>query len=192
MLTSTILKIIAALVVVIAWLYNLYSSLIRKRNKVQEAFSSIDVQLKKRYDLIPNILILAKKYMDNERGLIEEVTKLRTDVMNLSKSPKNIDRKIALDTQIAQKMRQIIVAVENYPQLKTAEPMVIAMQTYNEVEEHIAAARRFYNIAANELKNAVEIFPSSLFARLLNIKTVDFFKATEQEKQTVNAAEFFN
>lgn len=137
MLTSTILKIIAALVVVIAWLYNLYSSLIRKRNKVQEAFSSIDVQLKKRYDLIPNILILAKKYMDNERGLIEEVTKLRTDVMNLSKSPKNIDRKIALDTQIAQKMRQIIVAVENYPQLKTAEPMVIAKNTLQPQEDFI-------------------------------------------------------
>ena len=102
----------------------------------------------------------------------------------------NIDRKIALDGEIAKKMGQIMVAVENYPQLKADQTMITAMQTYNEVEEHIAAARRFYNSAANELKNAVEIFPSSLFARMLNIKAVDFIKATEQERQPIKASDF--
>ena len=128
--------------------------------------------------------------MDHERGLIEEVTKLRTDVMKLSSSFENIDRKIALDAQIAQKMKQFMVAVENYPQLKADQPMITAIQTYNEVEEHIAAARRFYNSAANELKNAVEIFPSSFVARLMNIKAVDFFKVAEAERKPVNAADF--
>ena len=188
-LTSTTIAIIAA-VAVIGWAYSLYVSLIQKRNKTQEAFSSIDVQLKKRYDLIPNLLTIAQKYMDHERSLIEEVTKLRTDVMKLSSSFENIDRKIALDTQIAQKMGQFMVAVENYPQLKADQPMITAMQTYNEVEEHIAAARRFYNSAANELKNAVEIFPSSFIARLMNIKAVDFFKVAEAERKPVNAADF--
>ena len=188
-LTPTTIAIIAA-VVAIGWAYSIYVSLIQKRNKTQEAFSSIDVQLKKRYDLIPNLLTIAQKYMDHERSLIEEVTKLRTDVMKLSSSFENIDRKIALDAQIAQKMGQFMVAVENYPQLKADQPMITAMQTYNEVEEHIAAARRFYNSAANELKNAVEIFPSSFVARLMNIKAVDFFKVAEAERKPVNAADF--
>ena len=171
---SIVLIALVAALVVIFWAYGIYVSLIKKRNKTQEAFSAIDVQLKKRYDLIPNILTIAQKYMDHERGLMEEVTKLRTQVMGIPSNFENIDRKIALDAQIAQKMGQIMVAVETYPQVK----------------EHIAAARRFYNSAANELKNAVEIFPSSFFARMLNIKAVDFFKAEEKERQAVNAADF--
>ena len=188
-MTSTIIAIVAALVV-IGWAYSIYVSLIQKRNKTQEAFSSIDVQLKKRYDLIPNILTIAQKFMEHERGLMEEVTKLRTQVMELPSNFENIDRKIALDGEIAKKMGQIMVAVENYPQLKSDQTMITAMQTYNEVEEHIAAARRFYNSAALELKNAVEIFPSSFFARMMNIKPTDFFKAEEKERQAVNAADF--
>ena len=182
-MSITLIALVAALVVIF-WAYGIYVSLIKTRNKTQEAFSAIDVQLKKRYDLIPNILTIAQKYMDHERGLMEEVTKLRTQVMGIPSSFENIDRKIA------QKMGQIMVAVENYPQVKADQTMITAMQTYNEVEEHIAAARRFYNSAANELKNAVEIFPSSFFARMLNIKAVDFFKAEEKERQAVNAADF--
>ena len=188
-MNSGIIAIVAGILVVF-WMYSIYTSLIQKKNKTLEAFASIDVQLKKRYDLIPNILTIAQKYMEYERGVMEEVTKLRTQVMGLSSNFENIDRKISLDSEIAKKMGQIMVAVENYPQLKADRTMVTAMQTYNEVEEHIAASRRFYNSAANELKNAVEIFPSSLFARMLNIKAVDFIKATEQERQPVKASDF--
>ncbi len=187
---SEIIILVVAAVVVIFWAYSIYVGLITKRNKTQEAFSAIDIQLKKRYDLIPNILTIAQKYMDHERNLLEEVTRLRTEVMALSSSYENIDRKIALDKQLTQKMGQLNVAIENYPELKADQSMLTAMQTYNEVEEHIAAARRFYNSAANELKNAVEIFPSSFFARMMNIKSVDFFKAAEIERQAVNASNF--
>lgn len=172
------------------FLYNLYVALIQKKNKVQEAFSSIDVQLKKRYDLLPNILTIAQKYMDHEKGLLEEVTKLRTQVMGISSNIQNIDRKINLDSKIADKMGQILVAVENYPQLKADQTMITAMQTYNEVEEHIAAARRFYNSAALELKNAVEIFPSSMIAAMMNVKAVSFIEIAEKERKTINANDF--
>lgn len=185
-----IIMVIIALFVVL-WLYFTYVSLIKKRNKVQEAFASVDVQLKKRYDVIPNILAIAAKFMEHERSLIEEVTKLRTKYTNLSNSFDNIDEKISLSNELANKMANLTVAVENYPQLKSDQTMVVAMQTYNEVEEHIAAARRFYNSAVNELKNAVEIFPSSLIAMLCNIKSVEFFYASESERQPVNASEFF-
>lgn len=100
---SIVLIALVAALVVIFWAYGIYVSLIKKRNKTQEAFSAIDVQLKKRYDLIPNILTIAQKYMDHERGLMEEVTKLRTQVMGIPSNFENIDRKIALDAQIAQK-----------------------------------------------------------------------------------------
>ena len=187
---SSILVAVGVLSFVI--LYSTYTGLIQKRNKVQEAFASIDVQLKKRYDLLPNILSIAKKFMEHERSLFEDITKLRTQALNLSNDYKDINQKIELDKQISAKMGQIMVSVENYPQLKSDQTMVVAMQTYNEVEEHIAAARRFYNAATLELKNAVEIFPSSIIANMLNIKPSEFFNIDERERQPVNAADFFN
>lgn len=182
--------IIGVVGVVLILLYVMYTSLIQKRNKVSEAFSAIDVQLEKRYDLIPNILQIAQKYMEHEKTLLEEITNLRTQAMNLPKDLSNIAEKISLDTQIASKMGQFMVAVENYPDIKANQTMITAMQTYNEVEAHIAAARRFYNAAALELKNAVEIFPSSVLASMLNIKAVDFFKAEEQAKKAVSANDY--
>ena len=189
-LNTLTIEIIIGLLFII-WLYLTYVSVIKKRNKVQEAFASVDVQLKKRYDNIPNILTVAAKFMEHERSLIEDVTKLRTQYTNLPNTFENIDEKIQLSNELANKMGNLTVAVENYPQLKSDQTMIVAMQTYNEVEEHISAARRFYNSAANELKNAVEIFPSSLIAKLCGIKAVEFFKISEIERQPVKAADFF-
>jgi LemA protein len=173
-------------------LYSAYVSVIKRKNKVKEAFSSINVQLKKRYDLIPNILTIANKFMEHERSLMEDLTKLRTEVLSVPDSYDNIERKLDLDNQIKNKMQQLLVSVENYPQLKSDQTMITAMQTYNEVEEHIAAARRFFNTAVNDLNNAVEIFPSSLFAKKLGISTEEFFKVNETETKPINASDFFN
>ena len=150
--------------------YLIYVQLIKKKNQVKQAEGSIDVQLKKRYDLIPNILTIAKKFMEHERSLIEDITKLRTQAANANE----MSEKIKLDNAIKGKMEQLMVNFENYPQLKSDATMVQAMETYAEVEEHIAAARRFYNSAVNELNNAVEIFPSSIIAGMLNINKTIF------------------
>jgi len=182
--------LIVLVVIVLAVFYNIYASVIKKRNKMLEASSGIDVQLKKRYDLIPNILTVAQKFLDHERSLMEEITKLRTHAVELGQHYGDIGKRMELDNQIAGKMAEIMVALENYPDLKSDGPMMQAIQTYNEVEEHIAAARRFYNSAAQELKNAVEIFPSSIFASCLGIKSPEFFKAPEAEKKTVNAGDY--
>ena len=189
-LTTLIFGVLA--LVIIAVLYSAYVSVIKKKNKVKEAFSSINVQLKKRYDLIPNILTIANKFMEHERGLMEDLTKLRTEVLSVPDNYENIERKLDLDNQIKNKMGQLLVSVENYPQLKSDQTMMTAMQTYNEVEEHIAAARRFFNSAVNDLNNAVEIFPTSLFARKLGISTQEFFQVDESETKPVNACDFFN
>ena len=178
-----ILLVAAAIVVIGPYL--IYVQLIKKKNKVKEAEGSVDVQLKKRYDLIPNILTIAEKFMEHERSLIEDITKLRTQAAKANE----MSEKIKLDNAIKGKMEQLMINVENYPQLKSDATMVQAMQTYAEVEEHIAAARRFYNSAVNELNNAVEIFPSSAIAGMLNIKAKPFFEVQENERRPINASD---
>lgn len=170
--------------------YAIYVSVVQKKNKAVEAFRSIDVQLQKRYDLIPNILTMASKFMEHERGLFEKVTELRTQAMQLPADMDNMGKKVQLDSEIKGLMGQIMVAVENYPQLKSDQTMMTAMQTYNEVEEHIAAARRFYNAAVLELNNAVEIFPSSIFAAMVGAKKQEYFQADDAARKAVNAADF--
>lgn len=186
---TMILTGILVLLIVLAYFF--YVSLIGKKNKAKEAFSGIDVQLKKRYDLIPNVLFIANKFMEHERGLLEDITKLRAQAAKLPADLNNAEQKLNLDNMISGKMGQLLVSVENYPQLKSDQTMMTAMQTYNEQEEHIAAARRFYNSAVLELNNAVEIFPGSLIASMLNIRQLPFFEVTnEQERAPINAADY--
>jgi len=186
--TSLILLTLLAILLISG--YSVYVSLIQKKNKVLEAFSSIDVQLKKRYDLIPNILTIANKYMEHERGLLTEIAGLRSRAMALPNDMNSIGPKLQLDNQIKGLMGQIMVSVENYPQLKADQTMMTAMQTYNEIEEHIAAARRFYNSAVLELNNSVEIFPSSVIAGMIGVKKQEFFQAEEAERKRIDASEY--
>lgn len=186
---NIILLIVLGIIAVI--LYSVYVQLIQKKNKVGESLASIDVQLKKRHDLIPNILTIANKFMEHERSLIEDVTRLRTEALSMQTNFFNMEDKIKLEGELQSKLGQLMVSVENYPQLKSNETMVQAMQTYTEVEEHIAAARRFYNSAVLELNNAVEIFPSSLFASSMGINKLPFFELTdEKEKAPIDAKDY--
>lgn len=189
-INMTLICIVAIIIGLLFLLYPMYVRLIQLKNKTKEAMSGIDVQLKKRYDLIPNILTIAQKYMEHERGLFDEITRLRTAAAGIKSDADTIGKKIELDNQIASKMGQLMVNVENYPQLKADGTMMQAMQTYSEVEEHIAAARRFYNSAVNELNNAVEIFPSSLIAGMIGISSYPFFETDEKSRQSVNASDY--
>ena len=184
-----ILFVIIGIIVVI---YVLYASLIKKRNKVEESMSGIDVQLKKRYDLIPNMLHMASKFMEHEKSLMTELTELRTRALQNTfvGSPKE---KMELENMLQQKLQEFKVSLENYPDLKSNQTMIKAMDSMNEVEEHIAAARRFYNANVNELKNAVDIFPSSVIAKMLGINydKTPFFEIAEVERKTIDSREFF-
>ena len=187
--TTIIILVIVLLVIIV--LYSIYTGLIKKKNNVAEAFSDIDVQLKKRYDLIPNILTIANKFMEHERELFKKITELRTQAANMPADINQAGEKFRLDNEITSMMGQLKVQVENYPQLKSDQTMLQAMQTYNTQEEHIAAARNFYNSAVKELNNAVEIFPSSLVAVMLGIKQAPFIEASETERQRVDASQYF-
>jgi len=174
------------------FLYASYVGVIQKKNKVKEAFASIDVQLKKRYDLIPNILMMANKFMEHERSLIEDVTKLRTEALNTKSGFSNMEQKIKIENELQSKMGQLMVSMENYPQLKSNETMVQAMQTFAEMEEQISAARRFYNAAILDLNNAIEIYPSSMFANSMGLTVLPYFEITEEkEKAPIDAMAYF-
>lgn len=186
------LILLIAIAVVGIWLYSVYVGVIKKKNKVKEAFAGIDVQLKKRYDLIPNILVTANKFMEHETDLIQDITRLRTEAINKVSDFSNMDEKIKLESELQSKLGQLFVSVENYPQLKSDQTMIQAMQTFSEVEEHIAAARRFYNAAVLELNNAVEIFPSSAFAGSMGLTTLPYFEITdEKERAPIDAKAYF-
>lgn len=185
----SVILLVLALVLAIAF-YVMYTNLIKMKNKVNEAMSGIDVQLNKRYSLIPNILTIANKFMEHETELFGQITALRTQAAGIRSTQDTIAKKIDLDNQIVAKMGQFMLNVENYPQLKSDQTMANAMQTYNEVEEHIAAARRFYNSAVNEINNSIEIFPSSLVAGMLGLSVYPFFEASAEAKQEINASDY--
>ena len=129
--------------------------------------------------------------MKHERGLLEELTRLRTEAM---KKSFNVDgaKKVELENLIDKKMHELLISVENYPDLKSNQTMLQAMQSFENVEEHIAAARRFYNSAILALKNAVEIFPMNIVAVMANVKAdLPFFTADEEEKKSIDASDYF-
>lgn len=179
-------------IVVALLFYAQYVRLIVVRNKVRESASDIDVQLKKRYDLIPNMLQMAAKFMEHEKSLMTELTELRTKAMasTFVASPKE---KMEMESLLNQKLGEFRVSLENYPDLKSNQTMITAMQSMNEVEEHISAARRFYNSNVNTLKNAAEIFPGNIVAMLVgvNYKDTPFFEVSEVEKQPINSKDYF-
>ncbi len=193
-MSMTMIIASGAALILVFWLYSTYVNVVKTKNKVDEAMASIDVQLKKRYDLMPNVLFLANKFMEHERSLIEDITKLRTSAIQLASGVQNIQDKINLDNEIQKKMKELFVSVENYPQLKSDNTMVQAMKTYADVEEHIAAARRFYNAAVRDLKNVVQIWPSSTFAASMGISgDIPYFEAaSEVERAPINAQNYFN
>ncbi|MCB2081869.1 MAG: LemA family protein [Rickettsiales bacterium] len=185
--TGTILLLIGIALLVIGYVW--YVSIVTKRNKVQESLSGIDVQLQKRSDLIPNVLTIAKKFMQHERELMEQITALRTQVDTSydRKDGQSVQEHLGLAEQLRQKLGSLMVQVENYPDLKSDKTMLQAQQTYNEVEAQITAARRFYNASVTQLNNAVQIFPGTLIARIAGVNVFPFYDIDEAAAKPVNA-----
>jgi LemA protein len=182
------------LVVVIFVLYFWYAGIVTKKNKVKESLASIDVQLKKRSDLLPNILAIAKKFMEHEKSLLSKITELRTSVDSgyNSGDAENVKQHLQKTAELDQSLGKLMIAVEAYPDLKSDETMLQAQRTYNEVEEHIAAARRFYNSSVAELNNSIEIFPGNMLAGLAGAVQMPFYETDEASKAPVDANKFLN
>lgn len=180
--------LLIVLVIFGIWFYFMYATVIKNRNTLLEAKSGIDVQFKKRYDLLPNILTIAKKFMKHEEEIFTKITELRTKAMS---APSGSQESISLNSQLDGLVSQLKVSLENYPQLKSDATMVQAMKTYNEVEEHIAASRRFYNSALTQLNNSVMIFPGSMFRNYAaDVLDSKYYECDETSKQSINAKDY--
>lgn len=178
--------IIVIVVLVIG--YGWYASIISRRNRALEALSSIDVQLRKRHDLIPNVVKLAGKFMEHEKELLTQLTELRSQAMKdySPDDPEAVKQHLEAERGLQGAMLKFFAVAENYPDLKSSETIVTAQHTFTEVEGHIAAARRFYNAAVTALNNAVQIFPGSLFAQLAKVQAMPFFEIEESAREPVD------
>lgn len=183
----TIFLIIIGVVVLITIL--MYNSLIGKKNQVENIFAGVDTVLKKRFDLIPNLVASVSQYMQHEKSTLEKVTELRAAAMKPGISD---DQKIALDAKLTSALGAINLAMEAYPDLKANENVMHLQRSLNEIEEQISAARRAYNQAVTDLNNAIEMFPTNLMAGWMNLSRRAVFEITVTERQNVDVGALFN
>lgn len=180
------LIVLAILAVVI---FSMYNSLVGKKNAVEQAFGSIDVMCRKRYDLIPNLVASVKQYAAHEAGTLEKVTALRNQASAGNLSP---DETVQLNNQLTHALGRLMISVEAYPQLKANENFIQLQRALNETEEQLSASRRAFNAAVTDFNNAVEMFPTNVMAGMMNYKRRQIFEAAEQERQNVNVGELFS
>lgn len=188
-MSTTLIVIIVAVVLFLLIVISIFNSLTNKKNQVANAFGTIDVQLKNRYDLIPNLVATVQQYATHERELLSKITDLRTRALQQNVTPED---RVNLDNQISSALSGLMVAVENYPDLKASQNFIDLQRALNEVESQIAAARRAYNAAVTDYNNAIEMFPGNLMAGMMLLKTKQVFTATETERGNVNVKNLFN
>lgn len=165
-----------------------YNAIVRHSKKVDQGFSGIEVMLKKRYDLIPNLVNAIKKLMDHEKSLIENITNIRT---RLLENPKDQGEKFLLENQLSNAMGQLFVSMENYPQIKSDKNMLQLQQSLNECEEHISAARRIYNSVTTSYNTYIEVIPNNIVASASGFSEKPLFEVKEQERENVDVKTLF-
>jgi LemA protein len=173
------LVVAVAAVVVALFVISLYNRLVRLRNGVENAFASIDVQLKQRCDLIPKVVEAMREYMSHERGTLDELTALRE---RASAASTGNDERLALDQQMSGLLRGLMVRAEAYPDLKASETVSMLQRSLNEVEAQIAAARRTFNAAVTGFNTAIEVFPANLLAGMFGFGRRALFEAAADER----------
>ncbi|MDB4682530.1 LemA family protein [Crocinitomicaceae bacterium] len=168
---STTLIIIIVIVVVLIWIVAIYNTLVKLKNNRENAFADIDVQLKQRHDLVPQLIGAVKGYMEHERGTLESITNARNKAMGAS----SINEKIAAEQQLSSALSGFSIQVEAYPDLKASSNFMQLQTELSDIENKLAAVRRFFNSATKELNIAVQKFPNVLFASMFGFKEETMF-----------------
>ena len=176
--TILILTIVGVLALYILFLFN---SLVAWKNRVKEAWSDIDVQLKRRANLIPNLVESVKGYMSHEKNVLENVTKARTQMMNAE----NPAQAAEAENMLAGALKTLFAVSESYPNLKANENFIELQRELTDTENKIQAARRFYNNVVSDYNTKVQSFPANMIARTLGFNSQDFFEIKESERETV-------
>lgn len=171
----------AIVVIVLMYVFITYNNLTKLRNFVKEAFSTMDIYLKKRWDLIPNLVEVVKGYTVHEKQTLENVTKLRAD----SYESISRNKKIEINEQITDALSSIIAISENYPQLKANENFKKLSEELTKIEDEIANSRKYYNGTVRNLNNKIQTFPSNIIATIFGFKIENMFEANIGEKINV-------
>ncbi len=170
------LVIIGIIAIVVLWAISLYNRLVKLRNNREQAFADVDVQLKQRHDLIPQLVETVRGYMQHERSVLTEITEARANAMKAN----TINEKIQAETRLSSALEGLKVSVEAYPDLKASQNFLDLQNEISDIENKIAAARRFFNSATKELNVATEMFPSNIIATLFNFKREPMFELGEE------------
>ena len=186
MYTNTIILGSLALIILVS--VGIYNAIIRRKNEVDNAFASIDAMLKKRYDLLPNLVEVVKQYMGHEKDVFVEITKLRAQ----ANSTTNTDEKLENYQSLQKHADRMMLNVENYPDLKASQNFLSLQASWNSTEEQISASRRYFNAAVTDYNNHIQTFPASIVADLFKFKAKKVFEIDEKERQNISAKDLFN
>ncbi|MFH1946686.1 MAG: LemA family protein [Candidatus Magasanikbacteria bacterium] len=176
--------ILAIVVLVVLWIIGVYNALVKLNNRTKEAWSDIDVQLKRRHDLIPNLINSVRGYMTHERELLENITKARSQAMTAQESG-NTGELANAENLLGGMLGKLQIAVEAYPDLKANQSVMQLMDELSDTENKIQASRRFYNGMVRDFNTKIETFPNNTVAGMLHFKKYEFFEADESEKEVV-------
>ena len=174
-----VLFFLAVIVFLVLMAVSLYNRLVKLRNNRDQAFADVDVQLKQRHDLIPQLVDSVKGYIGHERGVLTDITEARTNAMNAS----TINEKIEAENKLSTALEGLKVTVEAYPDLNANQNFMQLQNEIADIENKIAAARRFFNSATKELNVSTEMFPSNLIATLFNFKREPMFELGNQRAE---------
>ena len=180
----TLLIIVVVIVLLIVWGISLYNSLVRLRNNRENAFANIDVQLKQRHDLIPQLVATVKGYAEHEKELLTRVTEARAAAMQAT----GINEKIQAENQLSSALAGLRVSLEAYPNLKANQNFLQLQNEISDVENKLASTRRYFNSATRELNNAVESFPSSIIAGMTGFTRQPMFEVPKDERAAYDKA----
>lgn len=183
MSTTTIVILVIVLLLVI-WAVSIYNNLVKLRNNRENAFANIDVQLKQRYDLIPQLVSTVKGYATHEREVLERVTAARSAAMGAT----TVNEKVQADNMMTSALAGLKVSLEAYPELKANQNFMQLQSEIADIENKLAAVRRFFNSATRDLNNAVETFPGNIFAKMFGFSRQPMFEVPQENRAAMEKA----
>ncbi len=183
---AAVLVILILFIIVIFYLISNYNSLVKLRNQVKNAWAQIDVQLKRRHDLIPNLIETVKGYMNHERTTLENITNARSQAV----TARTVSEKAKAEAQLTEAIGKFNLVVENYPNLKANENFLALQEELTSTENKISFSRQSYNDQVLFYNNKIQMFPSNIIATMFNFKQEDFFQVEDQTEKAVPKVSF--
>jgi len=185
-MSTLIITILAIATVIILYIIGVFNGLIRLKNRVKEAWADIDVQLKRRYDLIPNLIETVKGYMSHESEVFQKVTEARTKAISAT----GAESKAQAENMLSGALKTLFAVSENYPQLRASENFLKLQEELSDTENKIQAARRFYNNNVMDFNTRQEVFPSNLIALIFGFSKAEFFELKEESQREAPKVNF--